>query len=362
VTHEALPAEWRLNELESLGEKRIDPAAWAYIQGGAGEELALGANRDAFHRRTLVPRYLVDVSTLDLRTTLLGRHVEAPIFVAPMAYQGRLHPDGERATARAAARAGLVAIFSTLSTASLEEIAEAAPEGNRWFQLYLQPDLEASLALVARAERAGYSAIVLTVDMPVFSVRDRQARAGFAELDQPHGNGPKTVPPIRLRVQAGGTYSLRAEAGTTWSILETLHGATTLPIVVKGLLSAEDARRAVKGGARGIVVSNHGGRQLDSAPSALDVLPGIVEAVRGQVEVYYDGGVRRGMDVLIALAMGAHAVGLGRPVLWALAAGGEPALGRLFELFETELASAMALTGRPRIPTIDRGLLGPLRW
>jgi 4-hydroxymandelate oxidase len=361
MTLESLPADWRLNELEALAEKRIDPAAWAYIQGGAGEELALAANRESFHRRTLVPRYLVDVSTLDLRTTLLGRHVEAPLFVSPAAYQGRLHPDGERSTARAAANAGLVAMFSALSTASLESIAEAAPRGNRWFQLYLQPDLEASLALVARAERAGYSAIVLTVDVPVFSVRDRQARAGFAELEQPRGNGPAIVPPVRLGVQAGGTFSLRAEAATTWSILDTLHHATSLPIVVKGLLSPEDARRAVKGGARGIVVSNHGGRQLDSAPSALEVLPEIVEAVRGQVEVYYDGGVRRGMDVLIALAMGAHAVGIGRPVLWALAAGGDPALGRLFELFETELASAMALTGRPRIHTIDRSLLGPLR-
>jgi 4-hydroxymandelate oxidase len=357
-----IPEDWRLSELEAFAEACVEPATWSYVQGGAGEELALAANREAFHRRTLVPRSLVDVSSLDLRTTLLGRRVEAPIFFAATAYQGRLHPNGEKATAQAAARAGLAAQFSTLSTFSLEEIARAAPEADRWFQLYLQPKLEDSLSLVARAERAEFGAIVLTVDAPVFSVRDRQSRSGFAELEEPLGNRPGVVAPMRLGVRAGGTYSLRGETASTWTVLEDLRKATSLPVVVKGLLSADDARRAVRAGARAIVVSNHGGRQLDSAPAALEMLPGIVEAVRGEIEVYFDGGVRRGMDVLIALAMGARAVGIGRPALWALAAGGAPALGRLVELLETELANAMALAGRPTISSIDRSLLGPLRW
>jgi 4-hydroxymandelate oxidase len=357
----AAAPDWRLADLESLAAAQVDAPAWAYVQGGAGEERALAANLEAFRRRTLLPRYLVDVSRIEIGTTLLGRAVDAPFFVAPMAYQGRLHPDGERAVARAAQAARVLSVVSTLSTESLEAIAAGAPGGERWFQLYLQPELPGSLALVQRAEEAGYTAIVLTVDVPVLAVRDRQSRSGFVELAEPHGNGPTVVPPMRLAVARGPTFELRADTATTWSVVDALRRATSLPIVVKGILSPEDARRAVRAGARGIIVSNHGGRQLDAAPAALDMLPGVVEAVDGGAEVYVDGGVRRGVDVLIALAMGARAVGLGRPVLWALAVGGEAGVGRLFDLLGTELASAMVLSGVRRVAGIDGRLLGPSR-
>jgi 4-hydroxymandelate oxidase len=355
------PHDWRLSELEALAAARIDPAAWGYVQGGAGEEQALRANREAIRRRTLLPRYLVDVSRIELQTTLLGRPVDAPFFVAPMAYQGRLHPEGERAVARAARDARVLASFSTLSTDSLEGIAASAPGGERWFQLYLQPELKESRALVRRAERSGYSAIILTVDVPVLAVRDRQARSGFVELDEPRGNGPTVLPPMRLPVRRGPTYDLRVDTATTWSVLDELRRASSLPIVVKGLLSPEDARCAVRGGARGIIVSNHGGRQLDAAPAALEMLPAIVEAVDGAAEVYVDGGFRRGTDVLVALAMGARAVGIGRPVLWALAVDGEAGVARLFDLLETELASAMTLSGVRHLGAVDAHLLGPPR-
>ena len=349
------PGDFRtLAELERVAEGRIPPGIWDYIQGGSGEERTLAANRDAFRRRTLRPRVLIPSSELDPATTLLGAPVRVPFYVAPMAYQAQVHPDGEIGTAAAASGAGALAVISTLSSAPLEAIAAASGDGRRWFQLYLQPEFERSCELVERAERAGYRAIVLTVDVPMLAVRDRQAREGFA-LDAPValGNGPEYVSPPRAPTRDRAGYRLPPEVAPGWEILDRLRERTRLPIVVKGILRPDDARRAVEHGARGIVVSNHGGRQLDGTPASLDALADIVAVVGSTAEVYLDGGVRRASDVLTALALGARAVGIGRPVLWALGAGGRAGVARYLSLLEAELVNAMSLCGAPRLSDLD---------
>ncbi|MGI0071666.1 MAG: alpha-hydroxy acid oxidase [Thermoplasmata archaeon] len=352
-----------LGELEAAAASKVSPDVWALVQGGAAEETTLRANRDAFHRQTLRPRVLTGVDTFDLTSQLLDARVTAPFYLSPTAYQGLLHRDGEVATARAARDAGLLAIFSTLSSRSLEEIAVAAPSAPRWFQLYLQPEYDASRRLVERAEKAGYRAIVLTVDMPVLSNRDRQVRGGVA-VDTPVlvGNGPDARAPPRAPDRDGARFVLRPSASATWEILDRLRAATSLPVVVKGILTAEDARLAVEHGARAVIVSNHGGRQLDGASAALEVLPEVVREVGGKTEVYFDSGVRRGSDIAMALALGARGVGIGRPALWALAVGGEAGVAQLLSLLKLDLALIMALTGRPNIPAIDGTLLGAPRW
>lgn len=351
-----------LGDLEEAASRKIPPALWDYIQGGAAEETTLHDNRAAFRRRTLRSRVLVDVTEIDPTTTILGAPVNAPFFVCPTAYHGSIHPDGEKGTARAASAAGVIAAFSTLSTASLEEIAAAAPSGPRWFQLYLQPELSASRRLVERAEKAGYSAIVLTVDLPVLANRDRQAHGGFALARWPPlGNGPDIVGPPRGFDSRGRVFALRSDAGVGWKILDQLREITDLPIVVKGILTADDALRAVEHGARAVVVSNHGGRQLDGAPASLDALPDVVAAVGSRAEVYVDGGVRRGSDIVMALGLGARAVGLGRPILWGLGAGGERGVARVLSLLMVDLLTTMALSGRRRISEIDATVLGSQR-
>jgi 4-hydroxymandelate oxidase len=352
-----------LGDLEATAAGKVPENVWAYVQGGAGEETTLRANRDAFHRRTLRPRVLRAVDRLRLDTQILGRTVDAPFFLSPTAYQGLLHADAEAATARAACDAGILSIFSTLSSCSLEAIAEAAPTAVRWFQLYLQPEFDVSRRLLERAERAGYGAVVLTVDMPVLANRDRQIRAGVAvDGPVPIGNGSDVRAPSRAPVPENGRYVIRSDAAATWDIFERLRDVTHLPIVVKGILTREDARLAADHGAEAVVVSNHGGRQLDGAAAALDALPEVVTEVGGKLEVYYDSGVRRGSDIVTALALGAQAVGIGRPVLWALAAGGEAGVARLLSLLKVDLATVMALTGRTEISAIDASLLGSPRW
>jgi 4-hydroxymandelate oxidase len=354
------PAFRTLSDLEAAAEARTPSGIWDYIQGGSGEERTLRENHEAFRRRTLRPRILVDVSAIDPRATLLGTPLPVPFFIAPTAYQGQVHPEGEPATARAAAGPGVLSVFSTLSTFPLEEIARAGGASPRWFQLYLQPEFARTEELVHRAERAGFGAIVVTADVPLLAVRDRQAREGFAlDAPVPLGNGPEYVSPPRAPIETEGRYHLPAEVAGDWAVIDRLRGITRLPIVVKGVLRAEDARAAVAHGARAIVVSNHGGRQLDGAPATIDVLAEVAGAVGADAEVYLDGGVRRGSDIAIALALGARGVGIGRPVLWALAAGGADGVARYLELLRTELVNVMALCGCPTLrdltPEMVRG-------
>jgi 4-hydroxymandelate oxidase len=347
-----------LGDLEAAARRKLTDPLWDLVEGGAGEERTVEANRAAFRRYALRPRAFADVSSVDLAAPILGTSFDAPFFVAPTAYQGSIHPDGEVATARAAAAAHVLSVFSTVSTLPLERIAGDAPAFPRWFQLYLQPDFSATEELVRRAEAVGFTAIVLTTDVPVLGSRDRQYRSGLA-IDRavPFGNGSKVIIAARHPTAHGATYRLPPPADATWEIVDRVRALTRLPLLIKGVLTAADARQAIVHGAKGIVVSNHGGRQLDGARATLDALPEVVDAVGTHAEVYLDGGVRRGSDILIALALGARAVGIGRPILWALATGGEAGVARYFELLKMELAISMAIAGRRSIAEIDRTLV-----
>ncbi|MGI0131788.1 MAG: alpha-hydroxy acid oxidase [Thermoplasmata archaeon] len=352
-----------LGDLEAEAQRKVDAATWGYIAGGAGEERTILENRRAFARRVLRPRLLAEVAHIDISTHMLGEALRAPFYIAPMAYQALIHPDGEAAMTRAATDAGVLTMVSTLSSYSIEAISSAAPQGRRWFQLYLQPDPTVTLQLLERAEASGCSAIVLTADAPVLGIRDRQRRSGFA-LDEtiPLGNGPSVVPPSRGPTpDPDGGFTLRRDAASGWDVMDWLRAHTDLPLVVKGVLSAEDARHALDHGARAVIVSNHGGRQLDGTPAALDALPEVVREVGEDGEVYLDGGVRRGADVAIALALGAKAVGLGRPALHALAAGGADGVAHLLDLLKVELANVMALIGRRTLSELDPPLVGETR-
>jgi 4-hydroxymandelate oxidase len=347
-----------LTDLESAAAKKAKPTAWAYVQGGAGEERTMKANLESFQRRTFRPQVLEEFDTVDLGTTMVGEKVSAPFYVCPMAYQGLLHRDGEAATARAASAADVQGVFSTVSSLSMEKIAEAAPKGPRWFQLYLQPEWDETQRLIERAERSGYRAIVLTVDLAVTGSRDRQAMAGFRwDASAAAGNGNIVLPTLAASSPDAHAFALRNGAPAGWDVIDRIRGLTRLPVLVKGILTRDDAEKAVEHGAQGVVVSNHGGRQLDGAPASLDALPEVVEAVGGKVEVYLDSGVRRGGDVLTALALGARGVGIGRPVLWGLAVGGEAGVEKVLSLFKAELATSMFLTGRRKVSEVDRTLL-----
>ncbi|HXG70032.1 MAG TPA: alpha-hydroxy acid oxidase [Gemmatimonadaceae bacterium] len=345
-----------VDDYEHLACERMDRAAYDYYAGAAGNEHTLADNRAAFDRVTLRPRVLVDVSTIDLRTTVLGQPIALPVMLAPTAFNRLADPDGEMAAARAAGAAGTLMVASTLSPCSLEEIATAAT-GSLWFQLYVYKDRALTRELIARAEAAGYRALVLTVDTPLLGRRFRDVRNGFG---LPEGMSMKNFTAAATDAARWGAHSSFAayvhdlfDATLTWDAVAWLRSQTRLPLLLKGIMTAEDARLALASGADGIVVSNHGGRQLDGVAATIDALPEVVEAVAGRAEVLMDGGVRRGTDVLKALALGARAVLIGRPYLWALAAAGEPGVRDLLTLFRDELRLAMALAGRPTIASID---------
>ncbi len=335
-------------DYEALAQSKMEPAFWDFYQGGSDDEVTLRANRTAFERIRLRPRVLVDVgaSALDTRTTVVGTPVSMPVLVAPAAMHCMAHPEGECATAQAAGKAGTLMAASTVSTRTLEEIAKAA-SGPLWFQLYVYPSFQVAERLVRRAEAAGYRAIVLTVDLPYVGNRERDKRHNI------------TIPPPPFReANFEGVEKVGLElVMLTWESLSWLRSITSLPILLKGILTAEDALLAVEHGAAGVIVSNHGGRQLDSAVASIEALPEIVEAVAGRCEVYVDGGIRRGTDILKALALGARAVLVGRPVLWGLAVNGAEGAYHVLEILRKELELAMALSGRPALSSIDRTLL-----
>lgn len=358
------PAFVNLRQLEALAKPRLAASAFDYVAGGAGDEATLAANTSGYAAWRLRHRVLRDVSHRDTSTTVLGTRVPAPVLVAPTAFHCLMHPEGEVATARGTHDAGTLFVASTLSTRRLEDVAQASG-GPKWFQVYIYKDRALTESLVKRAVAAGYEALVLTVDTAVWGRRERDVTNGFtlpaglglanfAHLDQEH-----------LPALGGGADGLAAyvasqlDASLTWADVDWLGRVSGLPVIVKGIVDPADARLAVAHGCAGIIVSNHGGRQLDHGIATIDALPDVVAAVDGACEVFVDGGVRRGTDVLIALALGARAVLVGRPVMWSLALDGSAGVTRALRLLMGEFEDAMALTGACRVDDVTRtpGLL-----
>ena len=330
-----------VDDAERAAEAVLSPEAWAYIAGGAGDERTLRWNREAFSDYRLRYRVLVDVSAVTTETTVLGTPISMPILAAPAAFQGIAHEQGEAGTARGTAAAGTLMCLSTVATATPAEVAAAAPDAPRWLQIYVFKDREVTDELIAESLEAGFSALVLTADLPVYGRRDREERAGFVAPDE--------AVPAFAAAAARGVADASAlgliEPGVEWDYVTELRERWDVPVVVKGLVTAEDAVLACEHGAAGIVVSNHGGRQLDGAIASLHALPEVVEAVGGRAEVYVDGGVRRGSDVVTALALGARAVLVGRPVVFGLAYGGDTGVRQVLELLRDETENALALLG-----------------
>ena len=328
-------------DYERVAETKVPPEVWCYFAGGAEDEVTLRSNRAAFSRWQFRPRVLVDVARVTAETEVLGHALSMPILAAPTAMHRLLDPEGELATARACAAAGTLMCVSTITTRRHAEIDAAVPGAPRWQQVYILEDRGRTEAHLAEAADCGYSALVLTVDTPYWARRERDLRLGF------------TIPPELPLPYAGNDESQRARGiafvpvspSVSWRDLEWLAHRTGLPVLVKGVLTGEDATLALEHGAAGVIVSNHGGRQLDCVPASLDALPEVVDAVAGRVPVLMDGGVRRGTDALKALALGASAVLVGRPLLYGLAANGEAGVLHVLELLREETERALALLG-----------------
>lgn len=347
-----------LGDFELLARQRMTEMAWEYVNGGAGDELTLRWNREAYDRMKLKPRVLVDVSKLDTRVNLFGREMPFPILLAPTAYQKLVHAEGELATAKGAGTATMV--VSTMASVSVEEIA-AVTKQPPWFQLYVQPDRGFTKALVQRAEAAGCQALVVTVDTPIPGLRNREERIKFAlppGIERPNLKGLNTAGSSHLPAE-NQIYNALFDAKLTWKDIEWLRSLTKLPVLLKGVLNPEDADLAVKSGVSGLIVSNHGSRNIDTLPATIEALPQVVAKVAGRIPVLVDGGIRRGTDVMKALALGAKAVLIGRPYLHGLAAAGSDGVNRVVSILRREFEMAMALTGRTSIAEIDGSVLWP---
>ena len=343
-----------LVELERLAAERLEPGPYGYFAGGAADELTLEANVQAWRRISIRPRVLVDVSDRDLSTTLLGVRRPHPLIVAPMAFHRLVHPEAEPETARGAAAARTPFCLSTLATTSPADLAAAVPEAPRWFQLYVFKDRGVTSGLVAAAAEHGYEALVLTVDLPVQGRRERDLRAAFridASVPSVGGRAGMSLPEMVEQF----------DPTLTWDDLESLADESSVPVLVKGILTAEDARRALESGVAGVVVSNHGGRQLDTVAAGANALPAVVDELGGELDVLVDGGIRRGTDVLKAMALGARAVMVGRPAIWGLAVGGAEGVRHVLEILLAELDVALALAGTPVASELDSARL-ELPW
>jgi 4-hydroxymandelate oxidase len=350
-----------LRDFEAAARARLDPAAYDYFAGGADDEVTLPATEAVLARIGLVPRVLRGAGQPELAVTLLGCPASLPVIIAPTAFHRLAHPDGERATARAAAAAGTIMIASMASTVAIEEIAAAAREAaggaapHLWFQLYIQPDLGFTEAVVRRAEAAGCSALVVTVDSPVFGRRERDLRNGF--LDLPPEMCCENMRELGPDGALGRPRSIAFSPDLSWQHLAWLRQVTHLPIALKGVMHPADARLAVGHGVDALLVSNHGGRQLDTVPAAIELLPPIADAVGGSVPLLLDGGIRRGTDVVKALALGAAAVAVGRPVVWGLAVDGAAGVARVLDLLRAEVERALTLCGCGSSRDVSRELV-----
>ncbi len=347
-------------DFEAAARQRMSHATWEYFSSGVADELTLRWNREAYDGLGLRPNVLVDVSRLDTGTRLFGEDLSHPILLAPAADQRMVHPEGELATARGAGRTGAIFVVSSFSNTRIEDVAAEAT-GSLWFQLYIQRDRGFTREVIQRAAAAGCKALCVTVDTPTFGARNRQARARYelrADLTRPHL--PPSARPLGER--DAGRKGLQlfpdwVEPALTWRDLAWIRSCADLPILLKGILNADDAARAVEEGISGIIVSNHGARNLDTVPATIDALPSVVDMVAGRIPVLVDGGIRRGTDIVKALARGAVAVLIGRPYLYGLAVAGAEGVERVIEILRQELEMAMGLLGRTSIAAIDPSIL-----
>lgn len=360
-TKEPHSAPINLRNYEQIARGRLSKDAFDYYAGGAADEITLRRNEQDYADLQLRPRMLVDVHARDMATQLFDTRLAAPLLIAPMAFQAMGHPDGELASARAAASTGTAMILSTLSNYTIEEVADAS-NAPLWFQLYTYKDRGITVDLVARAQAAGYRAIVVTVDAPLLGRREADVRNRF-QLP-PHlcaknllPGGLQSLPSAIADSGLAAYFESLYDESLTWKDLEWLVSLTKLPVLVKGILRGDDAERAIACGAQGIIVSNHGGRQLDSAVSTIAALPEVVQHAQRQCKILVDGGIRRGTDILKAIALGADAVLIGRPILWGLAADGETGVASVLSLVIKEFDLAMALSGCPSLAAITTDLV-----
>lgn len=364
----ALPIAYE--ELEARARAALSPQAYDYVAGGAGGERTMRSNLEAFDRWRIVPRMLRDVSQRDLSVELFGRRIPAPVLLGPIGVQGIVHQDGEIASARAAASLGLPFVLSTAASRSIEQVAQAGGAAPRWFQLYWGKDSEMAASMVQRAERSGYEALVLTLDTHVLGWRERDLSHPYLPFLMGEGVANYFTDPVfRSRLAQPPEQDPRAailhwgrvfsNSSLTWKDVAFLREQTRLPIVLKGIQHADDARQALDAGADGIVVSNHGGRQVDGAIGALEALPGIVDAVRDEVPVLFDSGIRRGPDAFKALSLGARAVLLGRVYMWGLAIAGEAGVHEVVTNFLADLDLTFALSGYATVAEVDASVLQP---
>lgn len=349
-----------LADYEAAAEAVLEHGAHGYYYGGAADEITMRDNLSAWARIAVRPRMLVGVGERDSSITLLGLRRPHPLIIAPMAYQNLAHPDGEVATAQGAAATGTTMCLSTFANTSIGALSRAVPDVSRWFQLYVFSDRAITRELIAQAVEHSYEALVVTVDLPVPGLREREIRTPADAA------GADLVPAAAAAGLSGQNtptdFTALIDPDLNWSDIERFAADCPLPLIVKGVLTPEDALLAAEHGARGIVVSNHGGRQLDTVLAAADALPEIVDAVGDRLELIVDGGIRRGTDVLKALALGARAVMIGRPLLWGLAVGGAQGARRVLELLLAELDGALALAGAPRAEEVDRSLVRAAPW
>ena len=353
-----------LCDYEKLAKKLMRPEAWDFVDAGCNDEATKNRNRSAFEEVLVRPHFLVDVGVRDLKTTVLGQEISFPVMIAPAGSQTDAHPDGEIASARAAGKSGTIFALPTASGHGMNEVATAST-GPLWFQLYHYNN-ELTEYLVSMAEKAMYSTICLTVDTPVPSPKERDIRNNHSGSEMSWGS-LKDRPDLLQHRSVGIPDTINWDppgyTGLTWDKLDWIRSLTGLPLVIKGIRTVEDALRCVEHGVDGIVVSNHGGRQIDGTFSAIETLPSIAESAEGKLEIYFDSGIRRGLDVLRALALGARAVMIGRPVFWGLAVDGEAGVTRVLELLRLEFDRALAYCGLKSVHEIDRSLVSiPPNW